>query len=51
MSEEREFEQTPAPTLTLDPFGSTMAATAQPQTKEEIQKRSSQQCSGRAEKL
>ena len=38
MSEEREFEQTPAPTLTLDPFGSTMAATAQPQTKEEIQK-------------
>lgn len=38
MSEEREFDQTPAPTLTLDPFGSTMAATAQPQTKEEIQK-------------
>lgn len=38
MSEEREFEQTPAPTLTLDPFGSTIAATAQPQTKEEIQK-------------
>lgn len=38
MSEEREFEQTPVPTLTLDPFGSTMAATAQPQTKEEIQK-------------
>ena len=34
MSEEREFDQTPAPTLTLDPFGSTMAATAQPQTKE-----------------
>ena len=39
MSEEREFDQTPAPTLTLDPFGSTMSATAQPQTKEEIQKR------------
>ena len=38
MSEEREFDQTPAPTLTLDPFGSTMSATAQPQTKEEIQK-------------
>ena len=38
MSEEREFDQTPAPTLTLDPFGSTIAATAQPQTKEEIQK-------------
>ena len=38
MSVEREFDQTPAPTLTLDPFGSTMAATAQPQTKEEIQK-------------
>lgn len=38
MSEEREFDQTPAPTLTLDPFGSTMAAIAQPQTKEEIQK-------------
>lgn len=38
MSEEREFDQTPAPTLTLDPFGSTVAATAQPQTKEEIQK-------------
>ena len=38
MSEEREFDQTPAPTLTLDPLGSTMSATAQPQTKEEIQK-------------
>ena len=38
MSEEREFDQTPAPTLTLDPFGSTMSANAQPQTKEEIQK-------------
>ena len=38
MSEEREFDQAPAPTLTLDPFGSTVAAAAQPQTKEEIQK-------------